>query len=79
MRRIIHRIISLQQKEIREEKFRQSQKRSAINSDKLRKKFVDTALSYIGVPYARRYHGEYCELHPQLVHCCISNYFSASL
>lgn len=32
-------------------------KRSTISLHKLRKKFLDTALSYTGVPYARRYHG----------------------
>ena len=50
-----------QQKEIRIQRRRKLEKRSAESLDKLRQKLLDTALSYMGVPYARRYHGPDCK------------------
>lgn len=46
-------------------------KRSTISLHKLRKKFLDTALGYTGVPYARRYHGPDCKLPTPLIYSTI--------
>ena len=55
------------QKEIRLQQRRKLEKHTPENLDKLRQKFLDTSLSYLGVPYARRYHGPDCE--PLLLFC----------
>ncbi|XP_065890894.1 protein polyglycylase TTLL10-like isoform X2 [Dysidea avara] len=60
------------EKEIRIQRRRKLEKRSAESLDKLRQKFLDTALSYMGVPYARRYHGPDSPYYnaPLYLDCC---------
>ena len=62
----VHMLYMCPQNEVKERRQRERSSQLAMTNPckvaALRKKFLDTAMTYIGVPYARRYHEPECTI-----------------